>query len=330
MQFANQLAFLLIPILLLFLWALRRTRHTLLFKSRARLTRLPKPIRVVFRGPVLGVLYGVGFLALTIALARPQHGTKFTETEESGRDIVVAVDSSGSMKAMDFQLEGNRVNRLTALKSVVTEFVERRRGDRVGLVVFGDEAFVQCPLTNDTFVLKEFISALEIGMAGEQTAIGDALAISLKMLREIKSESKVIVLVTDGANTAGSITPLEAATLAADLGMRVHTIGIGGNSVAPFPVRTFYGQTRLINRQVRFDEETLRDIADKTGGKYYLAANTDQLQNVYKEIDRLEERIAKSYVYVEYEEQFELPLILGFSLLALALLLQTSVFATIP
>lgn len=284
-------------------------KRSLRFSSPLPITELEKEARNasfrVRRGElILSLFRAASFIALIIALARPQLGTSYREVESSGRDIILTLDLSGSMRALDFFIDKKRVDRLTALKAVVNDFIEKRKGDRMGLIVFAEQVFTQCPLTSDHAALKQFLFSLEIGMAGESTAIGDAIAVSLKRISTIKSDSKVIILVTDGASNAGNLQPLEAAQMAKKLGVKIYTIGIGGNELAPFPMKDMFGITRLVEQKLDFDEKTLQEIARVTDGRYFNAKDTSQLQEIYGEIDKLEERVEKRHEYMEYEERY--------------------------
>ena len=332
MHFENPIFFLLLLFVpLLFLGAdglffFRRRmparKDVVLFASPVELGALPKSGRLRERPWVLNALRIVAYSSLVIALARPQTGIRFSETEASGRDIMLVLDTSGSMNALDFSLDGERVDRLTALKRVMLSFIDSRKGDRIGLVVFGTDVFTQCPLTMDQNVLKEFVAGLDIGMVGEGTAMGDAIAVAVKRLRTIPGNSKVIVLVTDGVKTAGNVEPKEAAAIAAKEGIKSYTIGIGGNKPAPFRVTGIFGESRLEYRPVELDEKTLKEIADITGGKYYNAQQTEALDDIYQQISKLEERTDKSYEYIEYNEQF-----VGFLLLSLLTFLTHEMLA---
>lgn len=291
---------------------------------------LPQSWRVRVGGPVLRLLQGVCYVLLVLALARPQSGGEFTDIEESGRDIMLTLDLSGSMNALDFKLDNQPVSRLQALQYVVKNFAEKRVGDRLGLVVFGDQVFTQCPLTSDREALKRYIDTLEVGMAGERTAIGDALAISLKRIKEIEATSKVIVLVSDGASNSGAMLPLEAASLAKKLSVKVHTVGIGSNGSAPMPVRDPFGRTVIQRVQVEYDEETLKAVAAVTGGQYFNARDTAGLQAVYDEIDKLEERQTKTTQYVAWEELYLYFVYLALALYFLQELLGATIFMRVP
>ena len=280
--------------------------------------------RAVRGAMVMSLLRAAAFLLLVFALARPQEGVAFRQIDSSGRDIMLALDLSGSMQALDFFLDGKRVDRLVALKSVVLRFIKERQGDRIGLVVFGDKVFVQCPLTTDHEALKQFVDSLEIGMAGQSTAIGDALGISLKRIRSIKENSKVIVLVTDGKSNAGLLQPKEAAEIAKKMGVKIYCIGIGGPEPAPFPVKDVFGRTGLVDREMEYDGDALTEIANITGGKYYNAKDTDGFAKIIAEISKIEERKEKTFEYVDYEERFLPFLTAGVLLFLTAELLASS------
>jgi len=278
---------------------------------------------------LLVVLRAAAVLLLVLALARPQAGEKETEIQTEGVDIVLCLDTSGSMQALDFQLDGKRVDRLAVVKKVVRDFIEKRRDDRIGMVVFGAEAFTQCPLTMDYGVLLQFLSRLEIGMAGDATAVGSALATSVKRLKDVPGKSKVVILLTDGRNNAGKISPVTAAEIAKTYGIKVYTIGVGVEGKSPFLVQTFFGQD-YVYQQVDLDEDTLREIARITGGEYFRATDTASLDRVYDEIDRMEKTEAKVKEYMEYEELFHRFAVPGLLLLLVEFVLVCTRFRKIP
>jgi Ca-activated chloride channel homolog len=269
-------------------------------------------------GKALSIIASIGYIALVVALARPQSGSSFREVEMSGRDILLTLDLSRSMSALDFYLDGDRVDRLTALKKVVKEFIDARKGDRMGLVVFGQEVFTQCPLTSDREALKQFVDNLEVGMAGDSTSLGDGIGIALKRLTSITADSKVIVLVTDGKSNTGSVQPLSAAALAAEMKVKIHAIGIGGPEPAPIPFKDMFGFVRMEHRALEYDEKTLREIARLTGGRYFNAKDTTGLEEIYRDIDRLEERQERVFEHTDYEEAYLPFVVIGALLLLLA------------
>ena len=226
----------------------------------------------------------LAWVLLILAVMRPQWLGDFIEIPISGRDLMLAVDLSGSMEEEDFIIKDQRVNRLTATKWVAGQFIERRIGDRLGLILFGEQAYLQTPLTFDRVTVKTLLDESAIGLAGQATAIGDAIGLAVKRLREQDEKSRVLVLLTDGANTAGAVEPLAAADLAAREGLKIYTIGIGADQMI---VRSFFG-TRRVNPSTELDEKTLKAIADKTGGRYFRARDTEELEKIYVLLDELE------------------------------------------
>ncbi len=226
----------------------------------------------------------IAWCCLIIAGMRPLWLGEFIEIPVSGRDLMLAVDLSGSMKEEDFIVKGKRVNRLYATKHVAGEFIEHRVGDRLGLILFGEQAYLQTPLTFDRITVKTLLYESAIGLAGTSTAIGDAIGLAIKRLREQDEQSRVLILLTDGANTAGAVEPLTAAEIAAREGLKIYTIGIGADETI---VRSIFG-ARRINPSADLDEKTLQAIANKTGGRYFRARDTEQLKQIYKLLDELE------------------------------------------
>jgi Ca-activated chloride channel family protein len=227
-----------------------------------------------------------GFLAaITVAAARPQHVTIST-SPYAARNIVLALDISRSMSTDDFQSRSGNISRLEGVKQVVDQFIEARAQDRLGLVVFGSNAYLQSPLTLDHNVLQDLVSRLDVGIAGDGTAMGDGLGLSLKRIQEIEGSSKAVILLTDGVSNAGHVNPLKAAKVAKELGVKVHTIGIGSSSTISTVQRGFF--TQQLMAQAEFDEATLQQIADITGGVYFNANSIEGLEKVYAQIDKLE------------------------------------------
>jgi Ca-activated chloride channel family protein len=230
------------------------------------------------------LLAAIAWLLLVIACTRPQWLGEPIEQAVSGRDLMLAVDLSGSMEEQDFIINKRAVDRLTAAKGVAGDFINRRIGDRVGLILFGTQAYLQTPLTFDRKTVMTLLNEAVIGLAGDNTAIGDAIGLAVKRLKNEQANSRVLVLMTDGANTAGEVSPLKAAELAAADHLKIYTIGIGADEMI---VRSFFGN-RKINPSVDLDEKTLIKIAESTGGQYYRARNTDELNNIYMRLDELE------------------------------------------
>jgi len=226
----------------------------------------------------------LAWILLIVAGARPQWLGDQVELPVSGRDLMLAVDLSGSMEVEDFELNGRTVNRLYATQYVAGDFIERRVGDRLGLILFGRQAYLQTPLTFDRETVHTLLSEAVIGLAGKETAIGDAIGLAVKRLRDKNQNSRVLILLTDGANTAGEVEPVKAAELAAQEGLKIYTIGIGADEML---VRSLFG-TRRVNPSVDLDEKTLTAIAEKTGGRYFRARDTDELKKIYQLLDELE------------------------------------------
>lgn len=275
------------------------------------------------------VLRVIAISLLVLSLARPQEGYKSTEILSVGVDIMLALDTSGSMQALDFIKDEKRDTRLAMVKDVVSQFIDNRPNDRMGMVVFGSEAYTQCPLTLDQGILKSFLSKLDIGMAGDSTAIGSAIGIAVKRLKDLESKSKVIILLTDGQNNAGSLPPLQAAQTAKAFGIKIHTIAVGTHGKAPFLVNSIFGQ-RYVYQQVDIDEDTLKKISDLTGGQYFRATDLESLKTIYKQIDEMEKSEVKVIDHSEYTELFHYFLIPGLLILLLEILLSNTVLRRIP
>ncbi len=268
-------------------------------------------------------------ILLMVTAVRPQLYNVSREVLSPGVDIMLSLDTSGSMAALDFELDGNPVTRLTAVKKVVSDFIKKRPNDRMGIVVFGQEAFTQAPLTMDKGLLISLVDAMEIGMAGDSTAIGSALAIAGKRLKDLKAPSKVMILLTDGNSNTGSVAPQEAAQALKTLGIKVYTIGVGGKGEAPFLVDTPFGR-RLVYQRVDLNEDGLREIAAMTGGRYFLAANTDELSKIYGIIDSLEKSEVKVKEFFHYRELYLFFLIPALALLLLEFVLRMTVVRVLP
>jgi len=341
--------FLLLPLLLLVAWRLfsKRRMAAVSFSTTSLVSQLPPTLRQrLLWLPKLLALVGMGLVI--VSLARPREGRQQTVTESEGIAIEMLVDCSGSMQALDFKIEGEHVDRLTAVKSVAGKFVmgddelDGRFSDLVGLITFAGYADGVTPPTLDHgFLTSSLNSAQIVTRRGEDgTAIGDAIALAVEKLNALDKrrddiiESKVIILLTDGENTAGELDPVEAAELAQTLGVKIYTIGVGTKGQAPFPARDpFSGRTRIRMMQVNIDETTLQKVADVTGGKYFRATDTDSLTEIYTVIDQLEKTKVETENFVDYRELavqpyrtrvFNLPatLLVAFSFLMAGILLQ--------
>lgn len=272
-------------------------------------------------------LYVIRLLAITIlifALARPQTNLSRQDVTVEGIDLVIALDVSGSMLAMDF-----KPDRLEASKAIAVEFIDGRPDDRIGLVIFSGETFTQCPITTDHAVLKNLFMDIKSGMIEDGTALGDGLATAVNRLRGSKAISKVIILLTDGVNNMGSLDPRSAAEIAKLYGIRIYTIGVGTIGMAPYPVQTPFGmQTQM--EEVKIDEPLLKEIAQTTDGKYFRATNNEKLRAVYKEIDKMEKSKIDVTEFRKKKEEF-LPLVLvAFALLGIEFLLRYLYLKNIP
>jgi Ca-activated chloride channel family protein len=298
------------------------------FSSLKTLKRLPTSKSVYLRHSLI-VLRSLCILLLVVAIARPQSGKKTSEIITEGVDIMLVLDTSGSMRALDFKEKGKRINRLGVVKNVVADFIKGRENDRLGMVVFAEQAFTQCPLTLDHGVVLSFLEKVEIGMAGDGTAIGSAIGTAVKRLKNIKAKSKIIILLTDGRNNMGRLTPEKAAQIARKYGVKIYTIGAGTKGKAPFLVNTFFGP-RYVYKQVDLDEGALKQIADITGGQYFRATDTESLKSIYAQIDKMEKSEVKVKEYMEYDELFGWPLLGALNLLLLEIVLANTRFRRIP
>ena len=259
----------------------------------------------------------IAWILLVVAVARPERVGDELDVPVSGRNLMLAVDLSGSMDQKDFELGNRRVDRLTATKAVASDFISRREGDRIGLILFGERAYLQVPLTLDRETVKVLLLEAFIGLAGEKTAIGDAITLAVKRIhdQQVSGGEQVLVLLTDGANTAGEIPPLKAAELARQVGLRIYTIGIGAEQLE---VSSLLGGRRSINPSADLDEDTLIAIAEMTGGRYFRAVDTAALQDIYRLVDELEPveepeagfRPVKSLYYVPLGGAFALAALL--------------------
>ena len=256
----------------------------------------------------------LGWLMLVTAAARPVWVGDPVEVSRSGRDLMLAIDLSGSMEEEDFQLRGRRVDRLTATKAVAGEFIKKREGDRVGLILFGDQAYLQTPLTFDRQTVHRLLNESATRLAGRSTAIGDAIGLAIKQLRKQEDRQQVLILMTDGTNTAGRVGPLEAAKMAAQEGLKIYTVGIGA---IPRARRGLFGM-RAAGRS-DLDEKTLKAIAKETGGQYFRAHNTREFARIYEELDRLEPVEKELESYRPRHDLFQWPLLLFMLMSAITL-----------
>ncbi len=295
--------------------------------------QLVKGITGISRSRIGQLLLRMRWLALAlfiVALARPQLGEGRATVRASGIDIVVALDLSGSMASEDFELNGERVNRLAVAKDVLERFVAKRPNDRIGIVAFAGRAYVAGPPTLDHEFLLENIARLNLNTIEDGTAIGSALTAALNRLRDLQAKSKIVILMTDGQNNAGQVPPLTAADAAQALGVKVYTIGVGTRGTAPYPQVDPFGRRVYVDLPVNIDEDTLKQIADKTGGKYYRADNADALRAIYADIDRLEKTEVEMKKYQRYRELFPWVVLPGLVVLLLEIILGNTVWRKLP
>jgi len=322
-EFANPYYFLLllliIPIAVWKYFFRKKMQASLTVPTTVAFEKIGKTWKVRLRWiPVC--LFLLSYIALIAALARPQSSFRLSDVEVEGVDIVLALDISGSMKAMDF-----RPNRLEACKRVAEEFILGRPTDRIGLVVYAGEAYTQCPVTSDHNTLLGLLKKVRFDIIEDGTAIGDGLGTAINRLRESEAKSKIIILLSDGVNNSGYIDPYSAAEIAKNMGIKVYTIGAGTTGQAPYP--TPFGN-QMMNTEI--DERLLQTIANETGGKYFRATNNDKLKAVYEEIDKMEKTILNETIYENKAEAFFPFLFAGVILLVLYLFLRYAVFKTNP
>lgn len=333
MTFAHPYLLLLLLLLPLAAWLKGRRGQPAAFVYSS--TQLLRGVQEISKSNAGGFLAALRWLALTIliiALSQPRL-TKFDTTKAiaSGVDIVVAFDLSGSMAAEDFEIRGERVNRVKMAKSVLEKFVAKRPNDRIGLVAFGTQAYIASPITLDHDFLLKNLERLDLStINGNQTAIGSALSTGVNRLRELKSKSKIVILMTDGVNNVGKVAPLTAAEAAQALGVKVYTIGVGTQGQAPMPTTDLFGRRVYQMVPVDIDEETLQKISDMTGGKYYRADNAEKFEAIYADIDKLEKTEADVKKFAQHTELFAWLISLGVVLLTAEVALGQTVLRRLP
>ncbi|KXC09165.1 VWA domain-containing protein [Porphyromonas gingivalis] len=320
-----ELLWLLILLPLIATWYILQARKTSATMTISSLKPFGsrRGLRVYLRHslPILRAL-SVGFLI--IALARPQNTNSWQKDSIEGIDIMLAMDVSGSMQTMDF-----KPNRLEAAKDVAISFINNRPNDNIGMVTFAGESFTQCPLTTDHTVLLNMVQDLQMGVLDDGTAIGMGLATAVNRLKDSKAKSRVVILLTDGSNNMGDITPRMAADIARTFGIRVYTVGVGTRGEAPFPIQTEFG-VRIQNVPVDIDEPTLDGIAEVSGGKYFRAVDNETLNEIYKEIDKLEKTRLMTKSFKAYEEKYFVYALIAFLLLLTEFLLRNTLLRSNP
>lgn len=305
---------LLVPIL--FFYRRQALRPALPYPSLSILAKI-QPSRWLWTRHLPMVARCLAIVSLAVALARPQGEQERGQKTSEGLDIVLVIDTSRSMEARDFLIGNERPTRLTVIKKVISEFIANRTDDRMGMVVFGSEAFTQAPLTLDHTILQKFLERVQIGMVGDATAIGDGLATAVSRLKDLEAKSRVVILLTDGSNTAGRVDPLAAGQAAKALGVRVYTVGVGSDGVVPVIVGN-----QVQSQKADIDEDLLRKISSETGGQYFRATDTATLVKIYQTIDQLEKSKVRVDSFEKREERYA-----GFVVIALVLTLFELGFA---
>jgi Ca-activated chloride channel family protein len=281
-------------------------------------------------GRLLWVLPILACALMIAGLARPQRAHSRTEVTANGIDIVLGLDVSGSMQALDFKIDHERVSRIEVVKSVVSKFIDERPDDRIGLIAFAGAPYLVSPMTLDHDWLQQNLERVSTGAVDDGTAIGSAIAACVNRLRLTPAKSKVVILLTDGVNNTGKISPLAAAEAAKAMGVKIYTVGVGVRGNAPIPIRDAAGNTRLITVKVDVDEKTLQAVADETGGKFYRATDTDSLQKIYEQINRFEKTAQTVQKFERTEELYPWALIPSLAILGLGLTLQQTWARRLP
>ena len=314
----------IIPLLVVwYIFSGRKNQAYVKFSDTGFFDGMPRSWRIYARH-IIFVIEMFALALLIIALARPQSSSKSQKINVEGIDIVLTIDLSSSMLAQDL-----KPDRLEAAKNISADFVKGRPEDRMGLVVFASETFTQVPLTTDHGMLLNMMKDMKCGMLEDGTAIGDGLASSVSRLKDSEAISKVVILLTDGDNNAGSIDPATAAEMAKIFGIRVYTIGVGTRGTAPYPVQTPFGGIQYQQIPVTINEPLLQQIADETGGKYYRATSNEKLEQIYDEIDQLERSKIEINEFTRVHEEFLPFVLIGLALLLLGFILRNTVFKTL-
>ena len=314
-------ALLIIPIIVIVYFYKEKNDVIELHYSSSKGFGTNTPIALLRHIPFVLTILSIAFF--TLALARPQDAKSWEETKTEGIDMIVTLDVSQSMEAKDF-----KPNRLEASKKIASEFINTRKNDRFGLVIFGDESFTQCPLTIDHKRIIELFKDVSIGMVGGSTAIGSGIATSVKRLKDSEAKSKVIILLTDGVNTNNEITPRTAAEIAKTFGIKLYIIGIGKRKFTEI-IRDRFGRKRKVEKETKIDIKEMTEISELTGGKFFRATNQEALKNIYEEIDKLEKTELASLKYYKKTELFLPFALIGLLLLALSKTLNITIFKTI-
>ncbi len=317
------LLFILLPMIGWYIWKHKSAQASLQISSLKGFTNAPVSWKVYLRHLPI-VLRSIAIALIIIVLARPQSTNSSKDVITEGIDIVMTLDTSSSMEALDF-----KPNRLEAAKDVATQFISARENDKIGLVIFAGESFTQCPLTTDKASLLNLMQDIKTQMIEDGTAIGLGLATAVNRIKDSDAKSKVIILLTDGVNNKGEVAPLTAAEIAKTFGIRVYTIGVGSKGVAQIPVQTAYG-TRLVEEEVKIDEAIMQDIAKITGGQYFRATNKNSLKKIYEEIDQMEKTKIEVKEYTKRSEKYLLFAALAALFILLEVFLKATVLRNLP
>ncbi|MBF0478649.1 MAG: VWA domain-containing protein [Candidatus Omnitrophica bacterium] len=331
MDFKNFWILFFIPIAVIVLWVQRNMSRPsgIKFPSKFIAGSAGKNWRI--QGDTsMFILRLVSIGLFIFALAGPRLLLDKSNSQMEGIDIMLALDDSGSMASLDFQVDGKRISRLDTVKNQVSDFISRRVSDRIGLVIFGGTAYTVCPLTTDYTWIAKYLDEVKLGGIDDGTAIGSAIASATLRLRDSKAKSKVIILLTDGLNNRGTVTPIDAAFAAKSYGIKIYTIGVGVRGMAPYPVQDQYGRVFYQNIRVEIDEEMLKAVASSTGGKYYRATDTQELAAICNEIDSLEKVKMEGKQYFQYKELFQIFLLVAMGVLIGEMILRNTLFLKIP
>ena len=323
------LCFLLAIPLLAWLKGLQGKAPAILFSATAPLRKLGKRVESKSGNFSSGLFY-LALGLLIVALARPQLGKSMSHVEASGIDIIIAIDVSGSMVIEDYNIGGHRASRIETIKEVTRKFIESRPNDRIGIIAFGGRPYLVSPLTLDHDWLLQNLERVRIGMVEDSTAIGSAIASASGRFKNKDAKSKVIILLTDGDNNAGKVMPETAAEAAKALGVKFYAIGAGTNGEAPCPITDQFGRTHYEMIRVHFNEEGLKKVAQIAGGQYYRAADTQSLEAIYAQIDKMEKSTVELTQYKQYRDLFQWFIGAGTALLALQIILGQTVWRKLP
>ncbi|MDR2293022.1 MAG: VWA domain-containing protein [Prevotellaceae bacterium] len=318
------LLFLILPLIAWYIFKVLHKKVSLQISTTLAFTRVKKGLRYYLQH-IPFALTCIAIAAIIVAAARPRSSTQQETMDTEGIDIVIAMDVSTSMLARDF-----KPDRIEAAKKIAIQFISERISDRIGLVVFAGESFTQCPLTTDKATLINLLNEVHARMITDGTAIGNGLATAVARLKDSNAKSRVIILLTDGVNNAGEISPTMAAEMAEQYKLRVYTIGVGTEGMAPVPVQTYFGTTQIQNVPVEIDEELLKDISTKTDGKYFRATSNTKLQERNQEINALEKTKTSIDSFNVYEEEYMPYALIGLGLLLLIILLRLFILKMLP